>query len=148
MKKFMPVTLMAFACLTACGASKVTYAEFHEKALAVPADENTSVTVVMKGSTTINGLYIENINETFVMPNYVYSPKDTDTIKRMACGNFAKNLVASVASLAKEDSAYEYYLAGNKFKVVFSTQTTEWNEFGRMTSFKQTKFTATMTYSK
>ena len=145
--KVLPMLAVSAFCLVGC-ASKVDYAKFHEEAVNVKEHSFKKATVKLDGATNLAGLKIELKGSTKYIYNNGWQLADDDD-SELAVQTASALYIAMTAALVTEDENLEYY-AGGSFKVVDKENkiTTEYNEFGLLTSYKSDDMKASVSYSK
>ena len=145
--KVLPMLAVASFCLMGC-ASKCDYAKFHEKATSVKEHSFKKASVSVDGSSSVAGLSV-SLKGTV---KYIYNggwELDANDDNGAAVQLAATGYIVQTAALVGEDDNLEYY-AGSSFKIVVkdSKETTEFNGFGLLTSYKSDNMKVSIKYSK
>ena len=145
--KVLPMLAVASFCLMGC-ASKCDYAKFHEKATSVKEHSFKKASVSVDGSSSVAGLSV-SLKGTV---KYIYNggwELDANDDNGAAVQLAATGYIIQTAALVGEDDNLEYY-AGSSFKIVVkdSKETTEFNGFGLLTSYKSDNMKVSIKYSK
>ena len=125
----------ALVLLTACGPSKVTYAKFHEKAVAaMEKAKEKQFDVTLKGKFK-NDSGEQNLDNIVLKWNKgAFEATNLSHLDEVAAALFMNGITADVAS---EDENTTYYV-GNGFKATRKTDDgedkMEWNKYGLPTS--------------
>ena len=143
--KVLPMLAVASFCLMGCQ-SKCDYAKFHEQATSVKTHSYKKASVKVDGKEQLTGLAIAGTVK------YIYNggwELDANDNNGVAVKTAASLYIASTAAIVAEDDNLEYY-AGGGFKVVEkdSKNTTQFNSYGLLTSYKSENMKVSISYSK
>lgn len=133
LNKFV-VGAAALVLLTACGPSKISYAKFHEQAVAAIKKEVSYKKVTVKGTMEASSTTLK-LDVEFTMKDGSWDMTKGDVVS----GAMAIVFLGETADLVPEDSKTTYY-AGGGFKTVSKdddgSSTLTWNANARLTSAK------------
>ncbi len=120
--------------LTACGPSKVSYAKFHEQAVAAVEKAPEYKKVTCKGEMTAASVSMK-LDVVFEKKDSGWEMTKGDELQ----ATVASSLILITADTVTEDDKTTYY-AGNGFKAVHKedndNSTATWNSYGYLTSLK------------
>ncbi len=128
LRKFVPVLAVSALLLTGCGAKNVSYAEFHDAALAVEKHSYTSASVVYteksdSADVTKKATLKYGLNVGIGTLN-TWTLDEGDSV----VGAAAIALIAANAGTVGEDEKYTYTLDGKNFKVQYSENSYDYFE--------------------
>ena len=124
----------ALVLLTACGPSKVSYAKFHEQAVAAAKKEVSYKKVKFSGKSKTSSTEI-TLSAVYELKDGKWQMTEGGAVEAVVTATY----IAMTADTIAEDEKSTYY-AGNGFKVTRQDgddkATMTWNEYGLLTSAK------------
>ena len=116
LRKVFPMVAVSAFLLVSCGPKKVTYAEFHEKALAAEKHSFTKAEVSYSDANSTSKATLKFGADLSLVTVNVWAFDDGDSIT----GAAAVALANAPASTVGEDENYVYTLDGKNFKVEYN----------------------------
>ena len=156
LRNVLPMLAVATFALTSC-ASKVTYKEFHEKAVeaAKKAKEVSFSKVVFDGYYEDEGKKEELKNIEIKFDKGEFAPKSEMSLSEGYMNEVAVAMILQMITadvIPEDEEGKTTYYAGSSFKVVSEEDgkkyTAEWNQYGLLTSMKGDGSEYTVKYSK